>query len=599
MRVTVRRCTIALAGLALVALTVAALRPSPSSGLNATQRENLRPGSVAWRSPQLNDAIRRAQRATGDPDAPAAAAEFPLPDPIPESGEPLVDLKVSATEDAQASATPVLPYGRFIAGYTSKDSIDQGQPIELHISAIRSPYDVEIYRMGWYGGARSSLIWSKTGNTSVFYAAPALDANGTAAATWPVALSIPTNSSWTSGVYIAKLMAGGDTEYATWVIRNDRSTAAILYQVATTTWQAYEAWGGASLYQPSTAPAVPAVKVSYDRPYYGGDGTGLLFSGEAQTVAFLEREGYDVTYATSTDTHANANLMQGHRLFMTAFHDEYWSKEMRDHLDSWIAAGKNVAFLSANNMYWQIRFETSAAGVANRVIVCYKSTADPIMATNPSLATLLWRSGTLNRPESLVTGNQYDDSRSDFGSKPWIVANDSNWFYSGTGLRNGDALPGVVGIEWDLIPGAVAPAGVTELSNSPMAPSGLRQQATLKTASSGAEVFDAGSLKYALFLDNYTADPTTAAKVQQITRNLVSRLSGAPTTPPPTTLTPTTTTAAPTTTTAAPTTTTAPPTTTAVVVPRTAAPAAAPQVTVARKVVEGAPGLPTPSLGRS
>ena len=514
----IRITVVAIAVMAAGALSAPIRNASGEAPRNAIERENRRAGSARWRSRGLDTVIQQAKEAATDEDgvAPGEAA-FPL---------------------------ATLPYGRTIGGYASKDSIDQGEPIELHVSTLDPSYNVQIYRMGWYGGDRARLFWSTSGRPGVYYPAPTPDANGTAAATWPVSVTVGTDASWTSGIYIAKLTTSSDTEYATWVIRNDRSLAPILFQVATSTYQAYEAWGGASLYQP----AIPAVKVSYDRPYYAGDGTGLLFSGAAQTAAFLEREGYDVSYATSGDTHSNPRLMDNHQLFVSAFHDEYWSKQMRDNLDSWIAAGKNVAFLSANNMYWQIRYESSASGNPNRVIVCYKLVSDPIAASNPGLSTVWWHSPPLNRPESAVTGNSYDESRTDFGWHPWVVSNANHWFYSGTGLRNGDALPSVVGTEWDLIPGGAPPSNVTELSNSPMAPSGTRQQATLRLAPSGGQVFDAGSLRYALYLDNYTADPTTAATVQQMTRNLVAHLvtTGGPpsttttstTTPPTTTTTP-------------------------------------------------------------
>ena len=495
-----------------IALFVMAAASLQVVGMSRTEanpivRENRRSGTQAWRSPKLDAVIAEAQSATGDGDnsRPNEAA-FPIP-------------------------SQVLPFGRFVSGYTSKDSINQGENIELHLSAIRSPINVEIYRIGWYGGARSRLVWSQNGITGAYYAAPTANSNGTVEAAWPIAVTVPTDNTWTSGIYIAKLIVAGDTEYATWVIRNDSSTAPILLQVPTTTYQAYDNWGGASLYYPDTPPASPAVKVSYDRPYYSGDGVGLLFSGLAQTATFLEREGYDVAYATSTDTHTRPNLMDNHKLFLSSFHDEYWSKEMRDNLDNWIAAGKNVAFLSANNMYWQIRFEPSTSGTPNRIVVCYRMVADPITATNPILKTGLWHDPPMNRPEHLVTGNAYDELKTKFGWNSWIVSNANHWFYAGTGLNNGDALPQLVGIEWDLIPTVTPPADVAELSNSPMAPIGLRQQATIRTAPSGAQIFDAGSLRYPLFLDNYTADPNTAAVVQKMTRNLISRLSSTNPTP--------------------------------------------------------------------
>jgi N,N-dimethylformamidase beta subunit-like protein len=50
-------------------------------------------------------------------------------------------------------------------------------------------------------------------------------------------------------------------------------------------------------------------------------------------VHFLEREGYDVTYATSLDMERTPGILDKHTMFLSAFHDEYWSWSMRDTLD--------------------------------------------------------------------------------------------------------------------------------------------------------------------------------------------------------------------------------------------------------------------------
>ena len=38
-------------------------------------------------------------------------------------------------------------------------------------------------------------------------------------------------------------------------------------------------------------------------------------------------------------------------------HDEYWSWEMRDAVEGFVAAGGNVAFFSGNDASWQVRFD--------------------------------------------------------------------------------------------------------------------------------------------------------------------------------------------------------------------------------------------------
>src|SRR5207245_1224578 len=60
-------------------------------------------------------------------------------------------------------------------------------------------------------------------------------------------------------------------------------------------------------------------------------------------------------------------------------HDEYWSKEMFDAAEAARDTGVNLAFFNANAVNWQVRFEPSAVGVANGVMVCYGDAAiDPV-----------------------------------------------------------------------------------------------------------------------------------------------------------------------------------------------------------------------------
>src|SRR6516162_8714449 len=84
----------------------------------------------------------------------------------------------------------------------------------------------------------------------------------------PYTITVPANPSdstdWASGAYLAKLIAGtsGKQAYVVFVVRDDDRRSDLLFQTSTNTYQAYNKWGGRSLY---TVP--PAVKVSFNRPY--------------------------------------------------------------------------------------------------------------------------------------------------------------------------------------------------------------------------------------------------------------------------------------------------------------------------------------------
>ena len=140
----------------------------------------------------------------------------------------------------------------------------------------------------------------------------------------------------------------------------------------------------------------------------------MFFDDDHSMIRFLESQGYNITYVASTDLEVNPNVFNGRRIFLSNWHDEYWSKTMRDRLILMRDSGKHLAFFDSNNILWQIRFETSTGGAANRVIVCYKDDPDvgppqdPIVATNPSLDTTQWRVSPVTQPENALQGIMFE-----------------------------------------------------------------------------------------------------------------------------------------------------------------------------------------------
>ena len=84
---------------------------------------------------------------------------------------------------------------------------------------------------------------------------------GCSALAWPVTDVVRVGSSWVSGYYLAELVAalgaaGGARHLVPFVVREPRSRrSAILVQAAVNTWQAYNRWGGRSLYGTTRASA--------------------------------------------------------------------------------------------------------------------------------------------------------------------------------------------------------------------------------------------------------------------------------------------------------------------------------------------------------
>jgi hypothetical protein len=193
----------------------------------------------------------------------------------------------------------------------------------------------------------------------------------------------------------------------------------------------------------------------------------------------------------------------------------------------------NLAFFGAYAVYWQVRFEPSSSGVPNRVMVCYKdATLDPV--TNRSLTTVQWRDPLVNRPEQTLIGVQYTSQPRD-NQVPYIVTNSGNWVYAGTGFRNGDSVPAIVGYEADRYfseyppPNAVS-GTYTLLSRSPyISKDNLSDYAnsSIYQAPSGAWVFGAGTMAWSWGLDDYYQNgyqlPYVDVRIQRATTNILDR----------------------------------------------------------------------------
>jgi hypothetical protein len=170
-------------------------------------------------------------------------------------------------------------------------------------------------------------------------------------------------------------------------------------------------------------------------------------------------------------------------------------------------------------------------------LVCYKDDPadgpprDPIAATNPSLVTTQFRLAPVNKPENALLGIMFE-SLFDYGASfPWVVSNASHWIYAGTGLQNGQSIPGLVGYEYDKVfSNGQSPANLQVLAASPVRDAnGLNStaHATIYTAASGAQVFAAGTNYFPWKVDDnsyqsHGADP----KAQQIVRNVLNNMIG-------------------------------------------------------------------------
>ena len=223
---------------------------------------------------------------------------------------------------------------REIEGYASRTSVNRGDTIDLFVSSADPHYTVDLFRMGWYGGAGARRVAQPIERDGFIQTMPVPDAStGLIECRWRDPYTVRTADAygaWTTGVYLARLTArpSGVQSFIVFVVRDDESTAPLLFQSSVTTFAAYNNWGGQSLYAFNSG-NTPARIVSFDRPYAGNpygvrlDGAGdFLRRWEYNAVRFLEREGYEIAYSTDVDTHERAGSLLRHAVFLSVGHDE-------------------------------------------------------------------------------------------------------------------------------------------------------------------------------------------------------------------------------------------------------------------------------------
>jgi hypothetical protein len=433
--------------------------------------------------------------------------------------------------------------GRAVEVYASATDALPGDDVPVHVSTAPSArYRVLVYRLGWYGGFGARLVaclpacnGARLGSQEP---AGTPDATGYVNAQWPVTDTLHVGDDWVSGYYLIRVLvlsgpAAGRSATTYFVVRRFRSRSAILVQVPVNTWEAYNGWGGKSLYPFSSTDSRQAIRVSFDRPFAwflpGGQGP---LSWELPLVGFLEREGYDVSYQSDVWTSMHPGSLLHHRLDVVAGHDEYWTKAMRDAWGAARNAGVNLAFMGANAAYWQVRLQD-----AGRTIFTYKSMYDP--EPNTALKTAMFRELAPPQLECDLIGIQHQGAVLNWQPGDYTVqrgAFQTGWTRN-TGLRPGAVLPGIVSVESDTVPGDQSAASscgnaLTVLFHRDRGgDKDGNADATVYTAPSGARVFASGSHQFSWGLTDFPTDPAEGhgfadVRLERFMTNAFDDLSG-------------------------------------------------------------------------
>ncbi|MBA3826077.1 MAG: hypothetical protein H0X24_19530, partial [Ktedonobacterales bacterium] len=304
----------------------------------------------------------------------------------------------------------------------------------------------------------------------------------------------------------------------------------------------------------STKAVGRAFKVSFNRPYERSAGAGDFLTWDIHTIRWLERNGVDATYTTDVDVARAPWLLENHRVFLDAGHDEYWTLSMRNGVTRARDMGVNLAFLGANDAYWQARLEADGAAHPQRTLVCYKASSsskdpnfspklDPMYPAHPEIVTAQWRDRIVDRPENSLLGLMYG---SYFSSNPRTAPDlilqrnvASSPLLTKVGLGTDTRIhAGVLGYEYDTVyNNGLTPQNLVILAKSPVVNIYRSHETAFSAyyrAPSGALVFDAGSIWWSYGLDSlsvpgaeeahpFPADPAisalTATLLQEMLRD--------------------------------------------------------------------------------
>jgi hypothetical protein len=426
-----------------------------------------------------------------------------------------------------------------VKGYTTASSVNKGQPLTFRITTTPAQkYQIHIYRLGYYSGAGARLVTTSGWRAGITQpSCPVSAATGLIECKWSNSWTLATSTSWTSGMYMAVLTnAQNYQNYVPFVVRDDMRKAAGIVVEPFSTYAAYNRYPydnktGKNMYD-GWGPIVKAsgfqraVKSSLDRPFHG-NGSGRTFQGPSSMSRWLEQQGYDVAYAVSQDLHTGVVNLDKYRLYVSTGHDEYWSAEMYNRVQAARDKGStHFAFMTANNIYWQIRMEKSSAGWANRIVVCYRTrTYDPIKTGK---VTMRWRD--LSRPEQKMLGAMYISMVP--GEPNGKVKTPSSFVFNGTGLTAGSTIPRLIMGEADMIHSGVGlprSKSFTVLTDAPYkdlkTTVARKHQAVIYQAPSGSWVFNSGTFNWPHLIGT---PGKTDAKVQRMTANIFSRMLATP-----------------------------------------------------------------------
>jgi putative cell wall-binding protein len=313
----------------------------------------------------------------------------------------------------------------FIEGYSDKKSYTPGQTIDLFIHSPAANYSIDFIRFGQQNNLVHS-VRSIPGKKQNYYS----DAYAEGAL-WEKSYSYQIPSNWSSGMYAAKIFDGKNEFYITFIVK-DKSSKNIAVLASTNTWEAYNSWGGKSLYSHERKNNKLYYKeiVSFQRPNPGATpigNEGHLANGERHILSWLEKYRYPYSILTDMDVHQQPNRLKEFDAVIVSTHSEYWTTSMYNALKAYLNNGGNVLYLSGNGIYWR-------SAIKGQQIEVKKDGG--YHSFTKEKGGLFYQTGT---PETALVGVGYRSTGFSVPA-PYQVVNSSHWIFKGTGVKKGSRI---------------------------------------------------------------------------------------------------------------------------------------------------------------
>jgi hypothetical protein len=333
-----------------------------------------------------------------------------------------------------------------LEGYAKPGSIAPGDTINFYVNSRVGPVTLNIYRQ------EVDETFVTAVDVRALPELPIGRMDYRDGPSWPPVGEVVIPPDWPSGLYCARADAGGETLSIPFVVRaaEPGSQSSIVLMIPDVTYEAYNFWGGRSLYgfvsngddlwsygpslstpdQPPEHQFPRAFRVAFGRPHRPGvhdAGEQRWQRWQKPFIQWMARWEIGVELCTATDLHkAEANhteLLGNYRLLVAVGHHEYWSKEMRDHVENFVSAGGNAAFFAGNTCWFQVRFDLNTSRV-----ICYKDPAfDPTLFRK--LTTYNWWAKPVSCPETSLTGVSWLDATDGCGEFTVRPESANHWVF--------------------------------------------------------------------------------------------------------------------------------------------------------------------------